>query len=149
MSEIPTDVREAVIKECYQRAAELDWEALGNRDRSRTYDTWLDDPAIGRPLTAFLSRDRARVWLKDVPMKEYSRAQAGVGPYARFATMRATDPTTLAKQALGNEWRADLDSVRVKPNRMRVIGPGGDTHLMIWANHRPCVTSSGLGSSPS
>jgi hypothetical protein len=132
MSEIPTDVREAVIKECYQRAAKLDWEALSNRDRSRTYDTWLDDPTIGRRLTAFLSRERTRVWLKDGPMKEYSRAQAGVGPYSRFATVRVADPDTLAKQALGDQWCAHLDSVRVKPNRVRVTGPAGGTHLMIW-----------------
>ena len=44
------------------------------------YDRWLDDPAIGGYLTRFLSRERARVWLKDVPMKEYSRARNGIGP---------------------------------------------------------------------
>lgn len=135
MSELPREMRDNVVTECYRRAALLDWEGLSQRERSRTYDEWLDDPAIGKPLMAFLSRERARVWLKDVPMKEYARAVAGVGPYARFASVRLPGPEVLAERALGEGWKPVKGTLRFKPNRIRVQR-GNESRLMLWGTPR-------------
>ena len=77
MSELPDALRREVVAEAYRQAGELDWDGLTDKQRSATYDRWLDDPGIGHQLTRFLSGERARVWLKDVPMKEYARARTG------------------------------------------------------------------------
>lgn len=95
------------------------------------YDRWLDDPAIGRELTRFLSRERARVWLKDVPMKEYARARSGIGAYAGLVTIRLPRPGQIASQVLGRTWDAIDATIQEKPNRC-VISDGADERLMLW-----------------
>ena len=39
-----------------------------------------------------MDRDRARVYLKDSPMKEYARALAGEGAGARYTNNRQASP---------------------------------------------------------
>src|SRR6516164_1841683 len=51
-----------------------------------------DDQADRAPRARFLSRERARVWLKDVPMKEYSRARSGIGAFSDLVTVRLPSP---------------------------------------------------------
>jgi hypothetical protein len=135
MADLSQRVRDAVIVVCYERAADMEWETLSHRQRSEVYDKWVDDPEIGGPLLGFLSRERARVWLKDVPMKEYSRAVSGVGPYARFASMRLPGPASLATQTLGDGWAVEPGSLRTKPNRVGIVN-AGVRRLMLWGPPR-------------
>ena len=131
MSELESGFRRAIVAEVYRQAGEMDWDGLTDKQRSAVYDRWLDDPAVGRELTRFLSRERARVWLKDVPMKEYSRARSGIGAFADLATVRLPDPGQIARQVLGVDWDAVDGTIREKPNRC-VISDGQDERLMIW-----------------
>jgi len=131
MSELENAFRRAIVAEVYRQAGEMDWDGLTDKQRSAIYDRWLDDPAIGRELTRFLSRERARVWLKDVPMKEYARARSGIGPYADLATIRLPGPGQIARQVLGGHWDAVEGTIREKPNRC-VISNGQDKRLLIW-----------------
>lgn len=131
MSELESAFRRAVVAEVYRQAGEMDWDGLTDKQRSAVYDQWLDDPAIGQELTRFLSRERSRVWLKDVPMKEYARARSGIGSYADLATVRLPGPGQIARQVLGKHWDAVEGTVREKPNRC-VISNGQDKRLMIW-----------------
>src|ERR1700677_330374 len=101
MSELPNDLRREVVAEVYRQAGALDWDGLTDKQRSTMYDRWLDDPTTRRSVTRFRSRDRARVWLKDVPMKEYARARNGIGPFARLVTSRFPTPEQIARKALG------------------------------------------------
>jgi hypothetical protein len=131
MSDLEAALRRAIIAEVYQQAGDMDWDGLTDKQRSAAYDRWLDDPAIGGELTRFLSRERARVWLKDVPMKEYARARSGIGSFADLVTVRLPGPGQIAQQVLGDNWGAVDGTIREKPNRC-VISDGQDTRLMIW-----------------
>jgi hypothetical protein len=131
MSELEETLRHAIVAEVYRQAGELDWDGLTDKQRSAVYDRWLDDPDIGRELTRFLPRERARVWLKDVPMKEYARARSGIGVYSNLVTVRLPNPGQIARQVLGNSWDMVEGTIGEKPNRC-VISDGRDKRLMIW-----------------
>lgn len=131
MSDMPEDVRRAVIAEVYRQADDMDWDGLTDRQHTTIYDRWLDDPTIGQQLTRFLSRERARVWLKDVPMKEYARARYGIGPYAALAASRFPSVGQIARQVLGVGWDAVDGTIAEKPNRC-VVTNGQEERLMMW-----------------
>jgi hypothetical protein len=131
MSELPDALRREVVAEAYRQAGELDWDGLSDKQRSATYDRWLDDPGIGRQLTRFLPRERARVWLKDVPMKEYARARNGIGVYSGLVTVRLPSPSQIARQVLGEGWDVIDGTIREKPNRC-LISNGQEERLMMW-----------------
>lgn len=131
MSDLESALRRVVIAEVYRQAREMDWDGLTDKQRSAIYDCWLDDPKIGGELTRFLSRERARVWLKDVPMKEYARARGGIGTYADLVIVRFPGPDQIARQVFGDRWNAVDRTIREKPNRC-VITDGNDERLMIW-----------------
>jgi hypothetical protein len=131
MSGLPDALRYEVVAETYRQAGELDWDGLSDKQRSAIYDRWLDDPGIGRELTRFLSRERARVWLKDVPMKEYARARNGIGPYADLVTVRFPSPGQIARQVLGNGWDVIDGTIQEKPNRCLIFNHH-DERLMMW-----------------
>jgi hypothetical protein len=131
MSDLPDQLRYAIVAQVYRQAGELDWDGLTDKERSAIYDRWLDDPSIGRELTRFLSRERARVWLKDVPMKEYSRARSGIGAFSDLATVRLPSPGQIARQVLGEDWDAIDGTISEKPNRC-VVSNGHDKRLMMW-----------------
>lgn len=135
MSDLPPDVRDLVIAACYSRAVDLSWDALSQAERSSAYDSWLDDQEIGGRMIPLLTREKARVWLKDVPMKEYARATSGIGPYARFATRQLPGPEALAKQTFGKAWTTQANTLRTKPNRV-VIKNGHASRLMLWGSRR-------------
>src|SRR5262245_19016089 len=115
MSELENALRRSIIAEVYRQAGDLDWDGLTDKQRSAIYDHWLDDPAIGGELTRFLSRERARVWLKDVPMKEYARARNGIGSFSDLVTIRFPNAGQIARQVLGGDWQAVDGSIREKP----------------------------------
>jgi hypothetical protein len=131
MSDLPDVLRRAVVAEVYIQAADMDWDGLTDRQRSAVYDRWLDDPNIGSELTRFLSRERARVWLKDVPMKEYARARSGIGVYSDLAIERLPNPSQIAEQVLGRDWGALDGTIHEKPNRC-LVSDGQEMRLMIW-----------------
>jgi hypothetical protein len=131
MSELESAFRRAIIAEVYRQAGEMDWDGLTDRQRSAVYDRWIDEPAIGGELTRFLPRERARVWLKDVPMKEYARARSGIGSLADLVTVRLPSPGQIARQVQGEHWDAVDGTIREKPNRCEITD-GQDQRLMIW-----------------
>jgi hypothetical protein len=131
MSELPDTLRREVVAETYRQAGEMDWEGLTDKQRSVIYNRWLDDPDIGGQLTRFLSRERARVWLKDVPMKEYARARNGIGSYANLVTVRLPSPGQIARQVQSDRWNVVDGTIQEKPNRC-LISDGHEERLMMW-----------------
>lgn len=131
MSDMPPEIREKVVREVYRRLEEVDWDGLTSRQRTRTYDQWLEDPAIGGVLSRFRSPESARYWLKDGPVKELPHARTGVGPYAKFVTSRDPNPSQIAVQAFGEGWSAQESTLKIKPNKC-VVGRSDATALMIW-----------------
>jgi hypothetical protein len=132
MSQIPTDVREAVIRRLYADAERLDWENLSVAEKSKQYANWLEDEEVGGKLLRFKpSEPGVRVWMKDGPMKEYSRAVLGVGPNARYVDHPRCTPESVVRAASGAGWSVVPGSVEVKPARCRASGPEGE-RVVIW-----------------
>lgn len=132
-----------VVSRLYRDAQEMDWEHLAPGKRTKQYAAWLEEPEVGGVLEKWMGREEARVWMKDGPMKEYSRALAGLGPFASFVNAPQRGPGALVAACLGTGWKVDVGSVGVKPlhcdaingkRKVRVIwGPARDFKHLLWA----------------
>lgn len=119
------------------------WDGLTLGERSVLYARWMDDAAIGGRLTPFLSRDVARTWIKNGPVKEWPHARAGIGRWADAVPSAGPTAATIVRHALGPEWTPDVAHVRTKPLRLlahrgdeEVVvawGPPRDLKHLIWA----------------
>lgn len=130
-SDLPDKLRREVIAELYRRADQLGWDGLSGPERSIWYTRWVEDPKIGGVLSRYMPLNRVRVWIKDVPMKEYTRARSGIGKYSDLVETRFPSPEEIAHQVFGREWRITNGTVREKPNRCE-ISNGQQRILMIW-----------------
>lgn len=136
MTRIPSQVREAVIRRLYADAARLDWENLSVAEKSKQYANWLEDEEVGGELLRFKpSESEVRVWMKDGPMKEYSRAVLGVGPNARYVDHPRSTPESVVRAALGAGWAVVTGSVEVKPARCRARDSAGEEIVVAWGKN--------------
>ena len=136
MTRIPSQVREAVIRRLYADAERLDWENLSVAEKSKQYANWLEDEEIGGELLRFKpSESGVRVWMKDGPMKEYSRAVLGVGPNARYVDHPRSTPESVVRAALGKGWEVVRGSVEVKPARCRARDSAGNEIVVAWGKN--------------
>lgn len=135
MSDIPEAVRRAIIKDIYRKADALGWDGLSPVDRTTWYNRWVDDEELGGVLTRYMPRERARMWIKDVPMKHYNRARSGIGPYADLVGNPLPNAYDIARIALGEDWTVLGGTLQEKPNRCHVTN-GHRQMLMIWGNPR-------------
>lgn len=134
---------DSVVRKVYADALELDWEHCTLREHTEQYARWLEDPAVGGILSQWLAPEDQRVWLKDGPMKEFSRALAGEGAYALYLTDHPRAPLKLVQRALGTDWAVVPGSSSVKPlqcdamrgsERIRLFwGPAKDFKHLLWA----------------
>lgn len=115
---IPKEVRSCVEATLYEEAEFLDWANLTVRQRSAQYTKWVDDPEVGGRICEYLSPSAARVWIKDGPMKEWSRSLSGVGKHGTLIEGAEDTASQLARKALGEGWEVDKDTLRVKPLRV-------------------------------
>lgn len=158
MSALPAKVHTEVAARIFRSLREIGWASMSLADRSAQYSDWLRDPEIGGRLTAFMAADKARVWIKDGPVKEYPRALAGVGRYAPLVG-EAVDNRfdKIVAAALDASWDPDLSSIQTKPLRLIARrredecvvawGPARDLKHLVWAalsahaaqDHRPWV----------
>jgi len=142
---VPSHIVNEVIAAVFADAERLNWENLSIPDRSKQYRTWLADPRVGGRLGPFLSSEETRLWLKDGPMKEYSRAMNGIGRHARLIASPHPTAGDIVARALGGQWTVLSDSKRAKPLRVHISnvanserrvfawGPERDFKHLIWA----------------
>lgn len=128
---IPDDVRGEIYRRVYRKAAEMRWQHASADDKSRQYAAWAVEPDVGGVLERYMDPERVRSWLKDVPMKEFSRALAGIGPHARFVDRHGPTPSAVAKAAYGAEAVIVEESVGIKPLHCRARHAGG-TVFLTW-----------------
>jgi hypothetical protein len=143
MRSIPSQIERDVARRLYEDAQRLDWIHLSMTARRRQYAAWLEAPEVGGALTQFLSREGARVWIKDGPMKEFARATAGVGRFASFVDQTGRGPAEMIRLALGAKWTLVAGSVGIKPlhclaaceaeQRFLCWGPPKDFKHLLWA----------------
>ena len=140
---IPKEVESKVVTRLYAEAARLEWASLTGPQRTAQYAKWVDDPDIGGRLREYLTVGDTRVWIKDTPMKEWSRSLSGVGKYAALVEGADDIPSRLVRKVLGDDWRADAGTLRVKPlgivarkdedETVLTWGPASDLKHLVWA----------------
>lgn len=135
MAKPPKEVRDAVCRELYRQVNDLDWESLGPQQKTERYSLWVDDPAIGGELADYLTAEGIRVWLKDGPMKEYTRALEGVGAFAEHAMKRFPHIGDTIREALGRQWRTVPGTLAEKPMHVDVTD-GSVRRYVCWGQPR-------------
>lgn len=133
---------EAVVRRIYADAQRLDWQHCSHSEKTAQYQRWLEDKQVGGVLEDWMPGD-IRVWIKDGPMKEFARAMAGEGEYARYLEVHPRSAAAVVLAAFGAGWRVRQDSEGVKPLRCiaergteakRVFwGPPKDLKHLVWA----------------
>lgn len=132
---IPREIEARVVTKLYADASLKDWASMTPQQHSVCYANWVEDPEVGGRLKAFLADSEVRVWIKDGPMKEWSRARSGVGRYADLIEAQIDIPTMLVKKVLGVGWELVEGSVRTKPLRL-TARRGEDESVITWADER-------------
>jgi hypothetical protein len=142
---LPSAVERRVVSAVFADAQELGWETLTSTARSRQYGLWISRPDVGGALTSFMSPEAARVWLKDGPMKEYSRALNGLGKHSDLIASLRPNVAEIVRRSLGQHWEVVPATQLIKPLRVRVRevssgaesifawGPSRDFKHLIWA----------------
>ena len=129
---IPKEVETKVVTKLYADAKKLDWGGCTPQQHSAQYAKWVSDPEVGGRLLEYLSTGDTRVWIKDGPMKEWSRAASGVGKFAGLVEGAQDTTTRLVQKALGDGWTVDNDTLRVKPLRVTAHKEEVET-VLAWA----------------
>ncbi|WTW98261.1 hypothetical protein OG216_35160 [Streptomycetaceae bacterium NBC_01309] len=129
--QLPAPIRERLLIEIYRQANDLDWEFLSNGEKTDQYRRWIEDPKVGGVLLSFGPEKDARVWIKDVPMKEYARAQEGIGHYVRYAVNRFQGADEIVQAAFDTQWKVKPDSIGEKPNHCYATD-GQATRYVCW-----------------
>jgi hypothetical protein len=132
MARIPKDVETKVVSKLYADAAAIDWAHLTPQQRSAQYTKWVEDSLVGGRLKEYLTAETARVWIKDGPMKEWSRSISGVGKYAALVEGSQDTHLKLVRKALGEDWTVLPDSLHIKPLRL-VASKDEDETVVTWA----------------
>lgn len=122
---------EAVIRKVYADAAALDWEHIGQADRTKQYERWVEDKDVGGILGQWMSAAEVRVWLKDGPLKELARARANVGKYAKYLDAHPHSAEVIVPLALGPQWTLIANSVDEKPLRCAATN-GAQATRLFW-----------------
>lgn len=72
---IPEGIRSELVERLWSTADEIRWTSRSNVEKSRYYDEWTRDPAIGGILGRYMDVGQVRVYLKDTLLKPYPRAR--------------------------------------------------------------------------
>src|SRR5215472_614696 len=115
--QLPTEIRKRLLLEIYGQAEALRWEFLSNPQRTDQYRRWYEDSRVGGVLLSFVEERDARVWIKDVALKEYGRAKEGIGQYVAYVTRRFRGPEEIVRAACGLGWLVVPGTVDIKPNQ--------------------------------
>ncbi|GAA1014029.1 hypothetical protein Aple_042590 [Acrocarpospora pleiomorpha] len=126
------ELKDKIVKKMFADAEELGWSYLTGDQRSAIYSRWMDDPEVGGRLRDFLSDEKARVWIKESPMKEYARARYGVGGYAKYVANPLAGAEDLVERAMGPSWEIVPGKRDIKPLRVRVRCGEEERHFT-WA----------------
>lgn len=131
MTRVPRAVETRVVTQLYADATTLGWLNLTPRDHSAQYAEWVQDPEVGGQLRPYLSDDELRIWIKDGPMKELSRASNGVGRFADLVPGAAQIPAQLVAQVFGPDWEVRAGTVVGKPLRLTACHTTDDSEAVL------------------
>jgi hypothetical protein len=129
--QLPPETRRKLLLEIYDQAEILRWEFLSNPQRTDQYRRWYEDAKVGGVLLSFVEERDARVWIKDVALKEYGRAKEGIGSYVPYVRRRFRGPEQIVRAVCGEGWHFVPDTVDVKPNQC-LASDGVVTRHVCW-----------------
>lgn len=72
---VPDQIREELKTRLWREADTIGWSYLPRPAKSRYYDNWAKDPAIGGVIERYVDRRQIRHYLKDTILKRYSAAR--------------------------------------------------------------------------
>lgn len=91
---MPDEIRIGLRDKLWNLADELGWSSLSDSDRSRLYERWTKDPAVGGQLAHFMDPRKVRVYIKDSLIKPYERARLLASESEIWRALRIGSPTT-------------------------------------------------------
>lgn len=133
---LPEEQLTAVVTALYSDADDKNWETLSLADKTGMYSAWVLDARVGGILTNYMTADKARSWIKDGPMKEYTRASRGAGRYASFGRQGGTDADAVVRAALGVHATVVPNTEGVKPLHCLAETSDGTTCYVAWGESR-------------
>ncbi|WP_262690595.1 hypothetical protein [Kordiimonas aestuarii] len=89
---IPQNIRDGIRDSLWETADELGWSSLSDVERSRYYELWTRDPAIGGQLAHFMDPRKVRVYIKDSLIKAYERNRLSESEAAVWELLRVPAP---------------------------------------------------------
>lgn len=116
---LPDDVRDRIRDLIWERANDLSWSGLSDTERSRYYEQWTRETAIGGTLGHYMDPRKVRVYIKDSLLKPYERAR-----------MSGTEQDILA--VLDVAPTLDVVHRYIKPHGLRFI----DGRIIAWGKSR-------------
>nr|WP_315301340.1 hypothetical protein [Raoultella terrigena] len=72
---LPDNVRSSIRDLIWKRANDLEWYGLPDADRSRYYEQWTREDAIGGVLGHYMDPRKVRVYIKDSLLKSFERTR--------------------------------------------------------------------------
>ena len=116
---LPDDVRDRIRDMLWERANDLGWSGLSDVERSRYYEQWTRETAIGGTLGHYMDPRKVRVYIKDSLLKPYERARVS-GTEQDILAVLDVDPTR------------EVVHRYIKPHGLRFI----DGQIIAWGKSR-------------
>lgn len=116
---LPDDVRDRIRDLLWERATNLGWSGLPDAERSRLYEQWTREKAIGGTLAHYMDPRKVRVYIKDSLLKPYERDRMS-GTEQDVITVLGVDPTLEVVQRY------------IKPHGLRFI----NGQIIAWGRSR-------------
>lgn len=116
---LPNDVRDRIRALLWERATDLEWSGLTDTERSRHYEQWTRETAIGGTLAHYMDPRKVRVYIKDSLLKPYERARVS-GTEQDILAVLDVDPTL------------EIVHRYIKPHGLRFIGG----QIIAWGKSR-------------
>lgn len=136
---IPDDVRDRIRDLIWERATDLGWSDLADPERSRHYEQWTRETAIGGTLAHYMDPRKVRVYIKDSLLKPYERARVS-GTEQDIRGVLGVDPALEVVQRF------------IKPHGLRFVdgkivawGKSRDWKLILMAMYERTALNQGTG----
>lgn len=116
---LPDDVRDRIRDLLWERATNLGWSGLADTERSRYYEQWTREAAIGGTMAHYMDPRKVRVYIKDSLLKPYERARVS-GTEQEILAVLDVAPTLEVMQRY------------IKPHGLRFV----DGQIIAWGKSR-------------
>ena len=124
---IPEDIRDGLREKLWGTADDLGWASLNDSERSRWYEKWTKDPAIGGQLAHFMDPRKVRVYIKDSLIKPYERARLLASEAEIWRALDLDPPTSTAQNFIKPH------GCRLEDGRVICWGKSRDWKLILMA----------------